>query len=644
MKAFELARFILPFAALMQAQQPPIRVSVNLVQVDAVVTGPGGKYVSGLTAKDFQILEDGKPQPITAFSDFGPCEANAPASKDIASHPKRIVAVLVDDLGLSWEGVALARDALRKFIRQDSNPADLIGVLRTGGGSGASQSLTSDRQALLAAVEQIRWNPLGTHWISSLGPREMVWSDSAARQRTAFLGLLWGLESVLKQLSPISGRKSVVLLSEGARMFDRRTAGSALAAQLERVAAQAHQAGVVLYAIDPRGAVPSALTASERVGSRSPMRVNRDLEKRVEEYHGSQSPLIDLARETGGFFFGGQNDIENGLAAVVTEQQCYYLIGYTPGVETIRKKRLAIQVKVKRAGLHVRSRSTMPGPSSSSSALSTAEPPQQRLLSAAPASAIELTLTSVFRVEESAGPTVTSWLHFDGGKLKFDTEPGGWKKAVVEAILVSEGPDGGGLGKVDKTFTLRLRDDAYRRALNQGLVLTVQQPAAQPGPFKVWAAVRDTLGPGAGSASQLLIVPDWRSGALALSGLVLGTENIAEDSDSLASPVVRRFRPGQRVEYACQVLNPTFDRSTGRPRLSGRLRIFDGRRPIYESPPISIEAEPAAASMGIMVRSNLRLGQAMKPGEYWMQFEVTDQLTPAPSATVSQWSDFHVLP
>ena len=55
-----------------QTQKTPpentIRVSVNLVQVDAVVKDKNGKIVTNLRAEDFEVLENGKPQPITDFS------------------------------------------------------------------------------------------------------------------------------------------------------------------------------------------------------------------------------------------------------------------------------------------------------------------------------------------------------------------------------------------------------------------------------------------------------------------------------------------------------------------------------------------------------------------------------------------------
>ena len=57
-----------------QPQNPPdvdsqdvVKITTNLVQVDAVVT-KDGKQVNDLKPEDFQLFEDGKPQTITNFS------------------------------------------------------------------------------------------------------------------------------------------------------------------------------------------------------------------------------------------------------------------------------------------------------------------------------------------------------------------------------------------------------------------------------------------------------------------------------------------------------------------------------------------------------------------------------------------------
>src|ERR1044072_2430037 len=50
------------------ADDEVVRITTNLVQVDAVVTNRDGKQVTNLSAEDFEILENGKPRQVTNFS------------------------------------------------------------------------------------------------------------------------------------------------------------------------------------------------------------------------------------------------------------------------------------------------------------------------------------------------------------------------------------------------------------------------------------------------------------------------------------------------------------------------------------------------------------------------------------------------
>ena len=57
-------------------QQPPqrpddddvVKITTNLVQVDAVVNDQSGKVVTDLTPDEVQTFEDGKPQKVTHFA------------------------------------------------------------------------------------------------------------------------------------------------------------------------------------------------------------------------------------------------------------------------------------------------------------------------------------------------------------------------------------------------------------------------------------------------------------------------------------------------------------------------------------------------------------------------------------------------
>src|SRR5215472_16572050 len=63
-----LCGLIVGAAASLHNQQPaPIRMDVNLVQLQVRVTDAAGHAVSGLTKSDFRLLVDDIPQEITVF-------------------------------------------------------------------------------------------------------------------------------------------------------------------------------------------------------------------------------------------------------------------------------------------------------------------------------------------------------------------------------------------------------------------------------------------------------------------------------------------------------------------------------------------------------------------------------------------------
>jgi VWFA-related protein len=156
-----------------------VRITTNLVQIDAVVT-KNGKAVTNLTEDDFEIYEDGKKQTITSFAYISNLTKDpSSASRDSASQPapkkneagvpptipiqrdvsRRTVGIVVDDLGISAESMTHVRRQVRKFIAEELQPNDLVAVIRTGGEMGALQQFTNDKRLLNRAVERLRWSP-----------------------------------------------------------------------------------------------------------------------------------------------------------------------------------------------------------------------------------------------------------------------------------------------------------------------------------------------------------------------------------------------------------------------------------------------------------------------------------------------------
>jgi VWFA-related protein len=167
-----------------------VRITTNLVQVDAVVTDRGGRQITDLRAEDFEILENARPQQITNFSYItagGPATTTAaPAAPAKATPPRdrnapvvpparlrpgqvqRTLALVVDDLGMSADSINDARRALRKYVDEQVQPNDLVAIIRTSAGIGALQQFTNDRRQLYAAIERVRWLPRGIGGLSAL--------------------------------------------------------------------------------------------------------------------------------------------------------------------------------------------------------------------------------------------------------------------------------------------------------------------------------------------------------------------------------------------------------------------------------------------------------------------------------------------
>src|SRR6266478_2119604 len=141
----------------LQTQKPEdvdvVRITTNLVQVDAVVTDKNGKLVTDLKPEEIEIFEDGHKQKITHFtfnlSESAPTERVArsaatdktappiPTSRIRPEDIKRTIAIVVDDLGLSFESTYYVRHALKKFVDEQMQPGDLVAIIRTSGGMGA---------------------------------------------------------------------------------------------------------------------------------------------------------------------------------------------------------------------------------------------------------------------------------------------------------------------------------------------------------------------------------------------------------------------------------------------------------------------------------------------------------------------------
>jgi VWFA-related protein len=130
------------------AADPVIHISVNLVQVDAIVTDSSGHHVSDLLPGDFEILEDRKPQKITNFSWIPLSPAARSSSGAVGAQTaqtlrtlgrddvRRSIVLLIDDGSLDTQGMEAVTKAARGFVTSQISPGDLVAVTASRRGHG----------------------------------------------------------------------------------------------------------------------------------------------------------------------------------------------------------------------------------------------------------------------------------------------------------------------------------------------------------------------------------------------------------------------------------------------------------------------------------------------------------------------------
>jgi VWFA-related protein len=722
-----------------------VRISTNLVQVDAVVTDKSGKLVTDLRPEEIEILEDGRPQKITNFS-FVSTESgtvttqpqpSAAASPDKLAPPvppvrlkpeqvRRTVALVVDDLGLSFESTHFVREALKKFVDKQMEEGDLVAIIRTGGGIGALQQFTSDKRQLYAAIERVKWNPQGRAGVSAFAPiesdplaaageqlkdrastKDAAESSSGSddsnqpgarnagdelnqfREDMFAVGTLGAINYVVRGMKELPGRKSILLMSDGIKIFNRDDPGRSTRVldALRRLTDAANRASVVIYTMDPRGLVGLWFTAADDTAGMTTEQIESKLADRRANFFESQNGLNYLARQTGGFPIRNSNDLSGGIKRVLDDQKGYYLIGYRPDDSTFdartgRRTFHKIALKLKRPGLNHRTRTGFYGVTDEQIApkpLTRAGQLIAALTSPFGSGGVKLRLTSLYGNDPTMGSFVRSLMHIEARDLSFTDEPDEWHKASFDVMAVTYGDNGAVLDQLAKTHTVRVRGESYKRALRDGFVYVLTVPIKKPGAYQLRTALRDIATERVGSASQFIEVPNISKNRLTLSGIIISgadpsakasaastaagaanktpasgatgapgaragdSEEALPDMDPQAGPAVRRFRRGMILQYGYVVYNAVADKGVARPPLQIQMRVFRDGREVFTGRVQPFDASGQTDLKRLAAGGALQLGTEMMPGEYILQVIVTDPLAKDKYRTATQWIDFEIV-
>jgi len=151
-------------AAFAQTSSPYIETyEVRIHSVDVIVTGPGGKAVRGLRAADFAVVEDGNPQSITNFAEYGESSGTvtlaggqpvaAEAQKSVRA-PRRFVLYL-DELAVHPTVRQKLLTSVEQLVGQAMVEGDELMIMTPAGKDKVPQPPTRDRAAALATFRRL---------------------------------------------------------------------------------------------------------------------------------------------------------------------------------------------------------------------------------------------------------------------------------------------------------------------------------------------------------------------------------------------------------------------------------------------------------------------------------------------------------
>jgi VWFA-related protein len=616
-------------AGVAQQQPPTFRSRVDLVELDVSVLDASHRPIRGLTRGDFTVLEDGKPQEIAIFTPVevpGAAEPSAPWIRDVTpdvdtntAKVTRLWTIVLDDALIPTDGYAIktSLDVARQAISL-IGPQDLAALVFTAD-SRRAQDFTNDRSKLLAALEQ--FNP---GWASWTEPPKNVRINTDSQFH---IGSVRTLRNVLDTLTEVPHhRKSIVWISPGfgLPMFssDQFSITDALAdvRALEiglEVLEMAKVGNVPIYGVSPCGLV-SIDMARQPGASRCTVAAAAG---------GPQ--LWALSSSSGGRPLGNTNsDLSAEIDSIFDENSSYYQIGYYPTNTRLDGRVRAVDVKVGRPAVVVRSRRNYVAPKKAPA------PPKN--------------------VGEALGLTIAEPIPVAGMPMRATAaafaNPANLKQATVAIALGMNEvvPPRAGVERVEVTTHMSIgayTTEGDKKATHRSTARVLLRPGAE-GDAEYEALARITLPPGrvrlrvaahngaaakAGSVTVDVDVPNFGTEPFSLSGVVVGASpglpSAPRDLFAPALPVVptaqRDFKSGDRVTTYFEA----YHRAAPVADAVLTARIVDAADHVVLTDTRTIAAAsfvPAKLLSVAQIKFDVPL-QRLTPGRYLLTFEMKVQ-------------------
>jgi VWFA-related protein len=374
-----------------QTTQPIFRAAVDVLRVDVQVVAGDGQPVHTLGLDDFTVHIDGKPRKVVSAELVRYSQSAADGM--LAAVPirtpgrvpedSRLYVIAVDQTAFSTGAIMPMRRALQQFINQ-LRPEDMVGLYEFPFRE-PLLDVTHDHGKVVAGFARLSGLLEPALGVFSLAPSEIIditagdsdtlrrvvarecqagdttCADAVRQEASAVAGYLEAdaqqrlssLSHLMRGLTRVSGRKTVVLVSGGMISSARAGGRPDVSMLMSRVGREAAAADANLYVLHWDGTYLDAYSAANKPSHNPSDRFASVFEDR----HAIGQGLEMIAGKAGGAFLRIEAGTgEYAFNRVLRETASYYLLGVEPDALDADGRAHFLRVNVTQRGVTVRVR------------------------------------------------------------------------------------------------------------------------------------------------------------------------------------------------------------------------------------------------------------------------------------------------
>jgi VWFA-related protein len=649
------------------SKETPAFTSTTQLVVEAVtVKDKDGNPVTGLTAKDFTITEDGVPQEIRLF-EFQKLDAGAvaepwPESQRVAPFPRlartqiapepagdvryrdrRLLALYFDLSAMPMPDQVRAFNSAKKFLRTQMTADDMVAIMAyTGGSVQVLQDFTADRRQLLAVVETLivgeDENAPSDASDSSRGDTGAAFGQNDAEFNIFFTDRqLAALQTAASMLGRLNEKKSLVYFASGLRLN-----GTNNQAQLHATINAAVRAGVSFWPVDARGLIAQAPLGDATRGSPGGLAMYTGAAQNAVtgNLQRSQDTLWTLAADTGGKALLDSNDLAHGIVQAQQATSSYYILGYYTTNQSQDGKFRKIKITLNNnlsAALDYRQGYYGGKTFATSTSADKERQLEDALMLGDPITDLTIAMEIDYFQLNRAEYFVTLAVKIPGRELQLARKRGA-DRTVIDFLGEIKDDFGSTITNVRDKVDIKLSDtvaaELGRRPIEYDTGFTLL-----PGKYKIKFLARDAVTGRIGTYEMPFVVPNLNKETqrIPISSVVLSSQRVdmrdalfnaakttphplLQDGQKLIPSVTRVFSKGKDMYVYLQAYQP--DASTVQP-LFAFVTFYRGDSKAFETAPLASTDSPSTRLNTVPMRFSFPLDE-LAPGEYLCQVTVVD--------------------